>query len=132
MSSRLRLRARLRARRSRATALVVGAGVFSALAMLFVWQQTSVDRLIVRLARERDRHHELETEVNSLSLEATRLSTFALVEERATRELALTRPAPEQIVNLEFEGSEPPGEHFALRPLVAEANARPRKGETLP
>jgi cell division protein FtsL len=118
-------------RRSLAAALAAAALSVSALAMLFIWQQASVDQLIVRLARERDRHHQLETEVNSLSLEATRLSSLALVEERAARELQLTRPDPEQIVNLQFEGTDE-GRTFALRPLVGEANARPRRVETLP
>jgi cell division protein FtsL len=72
------------------------------LIMLVVWQQTSVDRLVVRLDAARDTHNSLESQVNALALEADRLSSLEQVEERARDELGLVRPGTEDIVDLVF------------------------------
>jgi len=93
--------------------------------MLLVWQHTSVDRLVVNLEEERDRHQELVSRVNALSLAANRLSRMGQVASRAGHELGLRRPDPEEIVDLRFDGE---SEHrsFPFRPLVPEATASPR------
>lgn len=95
------------------------------LVLLVVWQQASVDRLGVRLEKEKDRARQLQSQVNALSLEANRLSSLGQVESRATRELGLVRPSTDQIVDLVFT----PGDHDG-RPrfgsLVTEANAGTR------
>lgn len=93
------------------------------LVLLVVWQQSSVDRLSVRLEKEKQKTRQLETQVNALSLEATRLSSLGQVESRATRELGLVRPTPDQIVNLVFTPSDNDTRHPRFGTLVTEANA---------
>lgn len=94
------------------------------LILLTVWQQASVDRLVVEVERERAVHRELESRVNTLRLEADRLSSLGQVEGRAIRELGMRRPATGDIVELHFEGD-------ALRPsfgLVSAVGTSPRNG----
>lgn len=92
------------------------------LVILVVWQQASVDRLVARLDEERENHRELESQVNALRLEASRLSSLRQVEARAERELGLERPETRQIVDLVFEDSDH-GPRFALSSWVGEAVA---------
>ena len=92
------------------------------LVILVVWQQASVDRLVVSLDEERETHRELESQVNALRLEASRLSSLRQVEARAERELGLERPDTRQIVDLVFEDSGD-GPRFALASWVGEAVA---------
>jgi len=93
------------------------------LILLTVWQQASVDRLVVEVERERATHRELQSRVNTLRLEADRLSSLAQVEARAMTELGMRRPAIGDIVELRFEG-EP--SHFLGR-FVGEAHASDRE-----
>lgn len=95
------------------------------LVLLTVWQQASVDRLVVALERDRDARTQLESQVNALRLEADRLSSLGQVEARAGKELGLVRPGTEQIVDLVFPGSEGRDGLFHLKPLVGEALAGP-------
>jgi cell division protein FtsB len=108
--------------RRREIGLIALGIVGAALVILFVWQQASVDRLLVRIQEEKETLGDLRTEVDALSLEANRLSSLALVQDRAHAELGLVRPATDQIVELSFETT-PTTQHFALRPLVSEAIA---------
>jgi cell division protein FtsL len=101
-------------------------GVAGLLVLLFVWQQASVDRLVLRLEREEDENQKLTSEVNALRLEANRLSSLEQVEERAVRELGLRRPVPEEIVRVEFEPEDPA---FHLLPGVGQAHAAPAAGD---
>jgi cell division protein FtsL len=94
--------------------------------LLFVWQLASLDRLVVDLERERDRHRDLESQVNALRLEANRLSSLGEVETRASRDLGLLRPDTDQIVDLVFENDDDPPVRLAFRPLVGEARAGTR------
>ena len=64
-------------------------------------------------------------------MEADQLSCLAQVEDRATRELGLIRPAPDQIVQLRFDRSAEESKRFILDPLVPEATAGTR-GEGRP
>jgi cell division protein FtsL len=72
------------------------------LILLVVWQQTSVDRLVVRLDTAKHTERSLESQVNALALEANRLSSLEQVEDRARDELGLVRPGTENIVDLVF------------------------------
>lgn len=72
------------------------------LILLVVWQQTSVDRLVVRLDTAKDTHRSLESQVGALALEANRLSSLEQVEDRARDELGLVRPGTDNIVDLVF------------------------------
>jgi len=76
------------------------------LILLTVWQQASVDRLVVEVERERVFHRELDSRVNTLRLEADRLSSLAQVEARAMEELGMRRPATGDIVELHFAGDD--------------------------
>lgn len=96
--------------------------VVPVLVILVVWQQASVDRLVVNLDTERETHRELESQVNALRLEASRLSSLRQVENRAERELGLERPDTRQIVDLVFEDADG-GPRFALGSWVGEAVA---------
>jgi cell division protein FtsL len=98
------------------------------LIMLLVWQQTSVDHLVVQLEKERDQNQELSSRVNALRLATSRLSSMGQVAARAGDELGLHRPGPEEIVDLRFEG-DPENRPFSFRPLVSEATASPHSGE---
>ncbi len=103
------------------------AGVWLAapvLVLLLVWQQASIDRLVVQLEAENDTHQELESQVNALRLEANRLSSLGQVEDRAERELGLIRPETDQIVNVVF-ASATDDRIFRLRSLVPDATANP-------
>jgi hypothetical protein len=93
------------------------------LILLTVWQQASVDRIVVALERNRDARTQLESQVNALRLEADRLSSLGQVEARAAEELGLVRPGTDQIVDLVFPGSEERDGLFHLKPLVGEALA---------
>jgi hypothetical protein len=93
------------------------------LVLLTVWQQASVDRLVVALERNRDARTQLESQVNALRLEADRLSSLGQVEARAEKELGLIQPGTDQIVDLIFPGSEGHDGLFHLKPLVGEALA---------
>lgn len=95
------------------------------LILVTVWQQASVDRLVVSLERERDRQTQLESQVNALRLEADRLSSLRQVEARAGRELGMVRPTTEQIVDLVFAEDQGTGHGFHLDPLVGDALAEP-------
>ena len=92
------------------------------LVLLLVWQQASIDRLVVNLERERDTLRELESQVNALRLEANRLSSLGQVENRAERELGLTRPETDQIIDVVFSTSRD-DRVFGIRSLVSDANA---------
>jgi len=94
-----------------------------ALVMLFVWQQASVDRILMRLETARKTRNDLETKVSALSLEADRLSSLVQVETRAREELGLRRPSTDEIVQLDFEPPELQNQHFALGAIVPDANA---------
>lgn len=94
------------------------------LVLLLVWQQASIDRLVVQLEAENDTHQELESQVNALRLEANRLSSLGQVEDRAERELGLIRPETDQIVNVVF-ASATDDRIFRLRSLVPDATANP-------
>jgi len=76
------------------------------LILLTVWQQASVDRLVVEVEHERVLHRELDSRVNTLRLEADRLSSLAQVEARAMEELGMRRPATGDIVELRFAGDD--------------------------
>ena len=113
-------------RRGRETRPLRGVSVFllllvPVLVLLTVWQQAAVDRLVVEVERERAIHRELSSRVNTLRLEADRLSSLAQVEARAMNELGMRRPATSDIVELSFEGESPrfPGG------FVSEAHASP-------
>jgi cell division protein FtsL len=86
--------------RRRSTAILWG--LVPLLILLVVWQQTSVDRLVVHLDKAKDVHRSLESQVNALALEANRLSSLEQVEDRARGELGLGRPGTEDIVDLVF------------------------------
>ena len=90
------------------------------LVMLVVWQQASVEHLVVNLEQAKDERTKLESEVNALRLEADRLSSLGQVETRAERELGMVRPETQQLVDLVFQGQEPSGSGF---PWVREASA---------
>jgi cell division protein FtsL len=107
------------------TTLLLWAGGF-ALVILFVWEQASVDRILVRLETARQTHNDLQTKVSSLSLEANRLSSLVQVESRAREELGLRRPATDEIVQLDFEAPDLQNQHFALGTIVPDANAAVR------
>jgi len=94
------------------------------LVLLVVWQQASVDRLSVRLEKEKNRTRQLESQVNALSLEASRLSSLGQVESRATRELGMVRPSTDQVVDLVFTPDH--GGRPGFGSLVTEANAGTR------
>ena len=76
------------------------------LVMLVVWQQASVEHLVVHLEGAKDDRTKLESEVNALRLEADRLSSLGQVETRAERELGMIRPETQQLVDLVFPGQE--------------------------
>jgi len=100
------------------------------LVLLLVWQQASIGQLMVRLETEKDTQRDLESQVNALRLEANKLSSLGQVENRAERELGLTRPETDQIVDVVFSTSRDE-RAFGLRSLVTDANAAPsRKGRT--
>jgi cell division protein FtsL len=113
--------ARARRLRPSPTVALWGAGII--LVMLFMWEQGSVDRLVMELERAENQRRDLQSEVDALVMEADQLSSLAQVERRAQRELGLIRPDTDQIVRLRFEKS--PGEpsRFRLDPLVPEAVA---------
>ena len=90
------------------------------LVMLVVWQQASVEHLVVHLERAKDERTKLESEVNALRLEADRLSSLGQVETRAERELGMIRPETQQLVDLVFPGQENASPGF---PWVREAAA---------
>ena len=90
------------------------------LVMLVVWQQASVEHLVVHLERSKDERTKLESEVNALRLEADRLSSLGQVETRAERELGMIRPETQQLVDLIFPGQENASPGF---PWVREASA---------
>lgn len=89
--------------------------------ILVVWQQTSVDRLVVQLEKEKVLHRDLESRVHALRLEANRLSSLEQVEERAQAELGLRRPRTEDIVDLVFGNENLSDPRF--RSLVGTATA---------
>jgi cell division protein FtsL len=98
------------------------------LLLAFVWEQASVDHLLIRLERAKAERRNLESRVAALSVQADDLSSLVQVEERAVRELGLRRPATDEIVELQF--AEPPSnEHFALGKIVPDADARTRRGQ---
>jgi cell division protein FtsL len=111
---------RLRLRRPGLTPLLCAA--VPILIMLQVWQQASVDHLVLRSEKEKDSRRDLESRVNALRLEANRLSSLGQVENRAEQELGLGRPDTDQIVDLVFSPSEN-DRQFVFRSLVSEANA---------
>ena len=119
-----------RGRRFRPDSTMMLWGVGIALILLFVWEQSTVDRLIMKLERAEDHRRDLDSEVNALMMEADQLSSLAQVERRATDELGLIRPDPDQIVRLEFEESREASPHFSLDPLVPEAVAGMRGEES--
>jgi|GEM_PF-1387002 len=94
------------------------------LVMLVVWEQASVERMMMRLERSRDDRTKLESEVNALRLEADRLSSLGQVETRAEHELGMVRPGTEQIVDLVFPGQDAQSPGF---PWVREASAGTRE-----
>ena len=94
------------------------------LVMLVIWEQASVERMMMRLERGRDERTKLESEVNALRLEADRLSSLGQVEQRAGRELGMIRPGTEQIVDLVFPGQDESSPGF---PWVREASAGTRE-----
>jgi cell division protein FtsL len=92
--------------------------------MLVVWEQASVERLMMRLEHMRDEGTKLQSQVNALRLEADRLSSLGQVETRAERELGMIRPGTEQIVDLVFPGQDETAPGF---PWVREASAGTRE-----
>jgi cell division protein FtsL len=116
--------ARLARRRPRPNPVLVLWGAGIVLVMLFMWQQSSVDRLLMQLERAKNDRRELASEVNALGIEVDQLSSMAQVERRAVRELGLVRPGTDQIVRLRFE--DVPGESPGLDLLVPEAMAGTR------
>ena len=104
-------------------------GVYGLLAFVMLltllWEQNSVDHLLIRLERAKTERRDLESRVAALSVQVTDLSSMVQVEERAVRELGLRRPGLDEIVELEFPDAQT-GEHFALGRMVSEAEARPR------
>ena len=94
------------------------------LVMLIVYEQASVERMMMRLERSRDDRTKLESEVNALRLEADRLSSLGQVETRAEHELGMVRPGTEQIVDLVFPGQDAQSPGF---PWVREASAGTRE-----
>jgi hypothetical protein len=92
------------------------------LVLLTVWQQASVDRLMLGLERERHVRRDLESQVNALRFEASQLSSLGQVEARAAEELGLLRPATDQIVDLVFPEAKD-GSFLALGSLVGDAQA---------
>jgi len=123
------LRARTRRPRFGST-LLLWVGGFT-LVILFVWEQASVDRILVRLEAAGQTHDDLQTKVSSLSLEANRLSSLVQVESRAREELGLRRPATDEIVQLDFEAPDLRDQHFALGTIVPDANAAVRPEDDL-
>lgn len=128
----LRLRRSDRANRRSARVGVHPAAVYGLLAfvllMAFVWEQASVDHLLIKLERAKAEKRDLESRVAALSVQADDLSSLVQVEERAVRELGMRRPTPAEIVELRF--AEPPtGEHFALGKIVPAADAQTREGQ---
>lgn len=93
------------------------------LVILVVWEQASVDRLLIRLQQARAERRELQSEVNALAMEADQLSSLAQVKPRAAKELGLRRPSTDQIVSLRFETVEESSPQFALNPLARDAEA---------
>jgi len=94
------------------------------LVMLVVWEQATVERMVMRLEHARDEGTKLESEVNALRLEADRLSSLGQVEDRAEHELGMIRPGTEQIVDLVFPGQDQSSPGF---PWVREASAGTRE-----
>jgi cell division protein FtsL len=94
------------------------------LVMLVIWEQASVERMVMRLEHSRDEGTKLESEVNALRLEADRLSSLGQVEQRAEHELGMIRPGTEQIVDLVFPGQDASSPGF---PWVREASAGTRE-----
>jgi cell division protein FtsL len=94
------------------------------LVMLVIWEQASVERMVMRLEKARDERTKLESEVNALRLEADRLSSLGQVEQRAGHELGMIRPGTEQIVDLVFPGQQESSPGF---PWVREASAGTRE-----
>jgi cell division protein FtsL len=94
------------------------------LVMLVVWQQASVERMVVSLERARAERTKLESQVDALRLEADRLSSLGQVESRAEHELGMVRPGTEQIVDLVFPGQNEQSPGF---PWVREAIAGTRE-----
>ena len=92
--------------------------------MLVVWEQATVERMVMRLEHARDEGTKLESEVNALRLEADRLSSLGQVEDRAEHELGMIRPGTEQIVDLVFPGQDQSSPGF---PWVREASAGTRE-----
>jgi cell division protein FtsL len=109
-----------------------GVSVFLALLLpllilLTVWQQASVDRLVVEVERERTLHRQLDGRVNTLRLEADRLSSLTQVESRAIEELGMHRPATGEIVELRFAGDPSRGSFgFVAEAQAASAPRTPR------
>jgi cell division protein FtsL len=100
------------------------------LVLLLVWQQASIGRLVGQLETEKHTQRDLESQVNALRLEANKLSSLGQVETRAERELGLTRPETDQIVNVVFSTSRE-DRAFGFRTLVPDATASPTwKGRT--
>jgi hypothetical protein len=97
------------------------------LVLLTVWQQASVDRLMLSLERERNLRRDLESQVNALRFEASQLSSLGQVEARAASELGMIRPATDQIVDLVFP-AEKDASFLALGSLVGEAQAASPEG----
>jgi cell division protein FtsL len=114
---------RIRRSRPNPTLMLWGAGIV--LVMLFMWEQSSVDSLVMQLEHAENRGRALESEVNALVMEADQLSSFVQVERRAERELGLGRPDTDQIVRLRFEDMPDESPRFHLDPLVPEAVAGP-------
>jgi len=98
-----------------------------ALLLAFVWEQASVDHLLMKLESAKAEKRDLETRVAALSVQADDLSSLVQVEERAARELGLRRPATDEIVELRFREPQA-AEHFALGGIVPEAAAQTRAG----
>jgi len=94
------------------------------LVMLVIWEQASVERMVMRLEKARDEGTKLESQVNALRLEADRLSSLGQVEKRAEHDLGMVRPGTEQIVDLVFPGQEESSPGF---PWVREASAATRE-----
>jgi len=121
-------RANARAPRLRVHPVAVYALIVFVLGLAVVWEQASVDHLLLKLERAKAERRDLESRVATLSVQADDLSSLVQVEERAVSELGMRRPATDEIVELQFP--EPPSsEHFALGPIVPEAAARTRKGQ---
>jgi cell division protein FtsL len=115
-----------RRRRSRRAAVIALWMLAPLLIVLTVWQQASVDRMVLALDKEKDARRALDGQVNALRFEASQLSSLGQVEERASRELGLRRPETDQIVDLVFPDREP-GTFLALGSLVGDADAAPRE-----